>query len=58
MSDNTELAHWIVYLNSGTDYAHCSNCGCFWDWGTIYEVGMYYCPNCGAKIQEGVVEQR
>lgn len=59
MSDSTCLAHWVVYLSKGIeDYAHCSHCNCFWDWGTICEVGMHYCPNCGAKMEEGVVEHR
>ena len=42
---------WIVHHNGNNDYIECSEC---WSW----YVGSYltrrnYCPNCGAKMQEG-----
>ena len=50
-------AHWIeVEDYSGTVYPECSHCGLVWwlEEGTAEENEMYYCPNCGAKMDEEV----
>ena len=50
-------AHWIeVEDYSGTVYPECSRCGLVWwlDEGTAEDNEMYYCPKCGAKMDEEV----
>lgn len=48
-------ARWKEYTDiSGTVYPECSRCGLVWwlDEGTAEENEMYYCPKCGAKMDE------
>ena len=50
-------AHWIeVEDYSGTVYPECSHCGLVWwlEEGTAEENEMYYCPKCGAIMDEVV----
>lgn len=50
-------AHWDEFSDyTGTHYAECSRCGLFWwiEEGTAEENEMYYCPKCGAKMDEVV----
>lgn len=48
-------AHWKEYEDySGAVYPECSRCGLVWwlDEGTAEDNEMYYCPKCGAKMDE------
>ena len=38
----------------GDSHWRCSACGCEWHFGAGYlsENGSYYCPNCGAKMED------
>lgn len=50
-------AHWDEFSDyTGTHYAECSRCGLLWwiEEGTAEENEMYYCPKCGAKMDEEV----
>lgn len=50
-------AHWKEFEDySGAVYPECSRCGLVWwlDEGTAEENEMYYCPKCGAKMDEEV----
>ena len=50
-------AHWIEFEDySGAVYPECSRCGLVWwlDEGTAEDNEMYYCPKCGAKMDEEV----
>lgn len=52
-------AHWNEFSDyTGTCYAECSRCGLLWwiDEGTAEENEMFYCPKCGAKMDEEVSE--
>ena len=49
-------AHWKEYFDvGGAIYIECSACGLIWwlDEGTAEENEMFYCPKCGAKMDEG-----
>lgn len=49
-------AHWREFEDySGTVYPECSCCGLVWwlEEGTAEDNEMYYCPKCGAKMDEG-----
>lgn len=49
-------AHWKEYVDvGGAIYIECSACGLIWwlDEGTAEDNEMYYCPKCGAKMDEG-----
>ena len=49
-------AHWKEFEDySGAVYPECSRCGLVWwlDEGTAEDNEMYYCPKCGAKMDEG-----
>ena len=45
---------WICVADYGESEYKCTNCHDIWylDEGTPIENGMYYCPNCGAKMEE------
>ena len=45
---------WICVADYGESEYKCTNCHDVWylDEGTPIENGMYYCPNCGAKMEE------
>jgi hypothetical protein len=48
-------AHWKEVEDlSGTVYAVCSNCDLAWalNDGDAYDNEMFYCPKCGAKMDE------
>jgi len=48
-------AHWNEFSDyTGTFYAECSRCGLVWwlEEGTAEDNEMYYCPKCGAKMDE------
>lgn len=48
-------AHWNEFSDyTGTCYAECSRCGLLWwiEEGTAEENEMFYCPKCGAKMDE------
>lgn len=48
-------AHWKEFEDySGAVYPECSRCGLVWwlDEGTAEDNEMYYCPKCGAKMDE------
>lgn len=48
-------AHWKEFEDySGTVYPECSRCGLVWwlEEGTAEDNEMYYCPKCGAKMDE------
>lgn len=48
--------HWKEFEDySGAVYPECSRCGLVWwlDEGTAEDNEMYYCPKCGAKMDEG-----
>lgn len=48
-------AHWKEFEDySGAVYPECSRCGLVWwlEEGTAEENEMYYCPKCGAKMDE------
>lgn len=48
-------AHWNEFSDyTGTCYAECSRCGLLWwiEEGTAEDNEMYYCPKCGAKMDE------
>ena len=50
-------AHWNEFSDyTGTCYAECSRCGLLWwiEEGTAEENEMFYCPKCGAKMDEVV----
>lgn len=50
-------AHWKEFEDySGTVYPECSRCGLVWwlEEGTAEDNEMYYCPKCGAKMDEEV----
>lgn len=50
-------AHWKEYVDvGGAIYIECSACGLIWwlDEGTAEENEMFYCPRCGAKMDEEV----
>lgn len=50
-------AHWKEFEDySGAVYPECSRCGLVWwlDEGTAEDNEMYYCPKCGAKMDEEV----
>lgn len=50
-------AHWKEYVDvGGAIYIECSACGLIWwlDEGTAEENEMFYCPKCGAKMDEEV----
>ena len=50
-------AHWDEFSDyTGTHYAECSRCGLLWwiEEGTAEENEMFYCPKCGAKMDEEV----
>ena len=50
-------AHWKEFEDySGVVYPECSRCGLVWwlDEGTAEDNEMYYCPKCGAKMDEVV----
>ena len=52
-------AHWNeIFDYTGTCYAECSRCGLLWwiEEGTAEENEMFYCPKCGAKMDEVVSE--
>lgn len=35
-------------------WVKCSECGCYWEGGIVENCNMYYCPNCGAKMDAEV----
>ena len=45
---------WICVADYGESEYKCTNCHDVWylDEGTPIENGMYYCPNCGANMEE------
>ena len=48
-------SHWKEYEDySGAVYPECARCGLVWwlDEGTAEDNEMYYCPKCGAKMDE------
>ena len=49
-------AHWKEFTDiGGVVYPECSKCGLVW-WledGNAEDNEMYYCPKCGAKMDEG-----
>lgn len=48
-------AHWKEFEDYGGNvYPECSRCGLVWwlEEGTAEENEMYYCPKCGAKMDE------
>lgn len=48
-------AHWKEFEDySGAVYPECSRCGLVWwlEEGTAEDNEMYYCPKCGAKMDE------
>lgn len=50
-------AHWKEFEDYGGNvYPECSRCGLVWwlDEGTAEDNEMYYCPKCGAKMDEEV----
>ena len=50
-------AHWNEFSDyTGTCYAECSRCDLLWwlEEGTAEENEMFYCPKCGAKMDEEV----
>lgn len=50
-------SHWKEYVDySGAIYPECAHCGLVWwlDEGTAEENEMYYCPKCGAIMDEEV----
>lgn len=58
-ADPVVHAHWNESSDyTGTCYAECSRCGLLWwiDEGTAEENEMFYCPKCGAKMDEEVSE--
>lgn len=47
---------WIKgkWINShDTSFYNCSNCGVFWDKGTVDNCNFFYCPHCGTKMIGG-----
>lgn len=42
-----KMGHWINYQKNIWIYAQCSECG------TVHDTKTNYCPNCGAKMEEG-----
>ncbi len=52
-------SHWKEYEDySGAVYPECAHCGIVWwlDEGTAEDNEMYYCPKCGAIMDEEVAE--
>lgn len=50
-------SHWKEYEDySGAVYPECAHCGLVWwlDEGTAEDNEMYYCPKCGAIMDEEV----
>lgn len=48
-------SHWKEYIDlDGNVYPECVNCGLIWwlDDGTAEDNEMFYCPKCGAKMDE------
>ncbi len=52
-TEPTKHGRWIEWDNYDGTYK-CSVCGMDWDIieGTPQNNGMYYCPNCGARMDE------
>lgn len=46
--------HWKKIHNEYADSYECSECGVVWDLddGTPKDNEMYYCPKCGAKMDD------
>lgn len=51
LKDWPKSGNWIEHHNGSAEYIECSEC---WSWYVrSYLTRNNYCPNCGAKMQEG-----
>lgn len=45
-------------LKYDSKWSKCSECKSNWEWEIIEYCNMLYCPNCGAKMEDGDGTQR
>ena len=48
----SKTGHWIDHQDGRWIYAQCSGCG------TVHDTQTNYCPNCGAKMESEVRNEK